>query len=129
MGVPFRIAAVDIEPFWRGEITFGAVPAVDILEKDDAYKVMAEERTDIEIASSEGTLTIKGQRVEPSEDEELHHFLAERRYGPFQRTFRLPNGVDAESIVANFKDGVLTVMLPKTSQARRTRKRIAVERG
>lgn len=59
-------------------------------------------------------------------DEKLDHFLSERRYGDFHRSFRVPEGVDTDKIEASFKNGVLMVVLPKTAEARKQDKRIAV---
>jgi len=129
--VPFRESVVDVEPYWRGEISFGATPAVDVVDKDDGYKVTAElpgvEQQDVDIRFADGTLTIEGQKQQEQEDERQDHFLSERRYGAFHRSFRVPNGVDADKIEASFKSGVLTVMLPKTAEARRKQKKITVK--
>ena len=88
--VPFRSSVVDVEPYWRGEISLGATPPVDIVEKHDGYKLTAElpgaDEQDVEIKFSEGTLTIEGQKEEDKEDEKQDHFLSERRYGGFHRS-------------------------------------------
>jgi HSP20 family protein len=129
--IPFRESVIDVEPFWCGEVGFGATPAVNIVDKDDRYKVTAElpgvKEQDVQIKFSEATLTIEGQKNEEQEDEKEDHFLSERRFGAFHRSFRVPDGVDADKIEANLKDGILTVTLPKTSEARRKQKKIAVK--
>ena len=65
--IPFRRSAVDVEPIWRGEISLGATPVVDIVDKDDAYKLTAElpgvDEKQVEIGFSNGTLTIEGKRT------------------------------------------------------------------
>ena len=65
--VPFRRAAVDVEPIWRGDIRFAATPAVDIVDKDDAYKLTAElpgvDEKQVEISFSNSTLTIEGKKT------------------------------------------------------------------
>lgn len=58
---------------------------------------------------------------------EKDYYLSERRYGSFQRSFQLPEGVDADKIEANFAKGVLTVKLPKTTEAQKAEKKIAVK--
>lgn len=129
--VPFRRSVVDVEPYWRGEISFGATPAVDIVEKDDEYKLTAElpgvDEQTVDIKFSEGTLTLKGKKEKEREDAELDYFISERRYGAFQRSFRVPNGVDADKIEASVKRGVLTVTLPKTAEARKKQKKIGIK--
>ncbi|HEY4774699.1 MAG TPA: Hsp20/alpha crystallin family protein [Xanthobacteraceae bacterium] len=129
--VPFRRSVVDVEPYWRGEVSFGATPAVDIVKTDSGYKLTAElpglEPHHVSLTFADGTLTIEGDKQEPKEDAELDHFLAERRYGAFHRSFRVSDAVDADRIEASFANGVLTVALPKAAEARRKEKTIAVK--
>jgi HSP20 family protein len=129
--VPFRRSAVDVEPIWRGDISLAATPAVDIVDKDDCYKLTAElpgvDQKQVDIRFSNGTLTIEGKKDESPEDAEQDHFVSERRYGDFHRTFRVPDGVDADKIEASFKNGVLSVTLPKTAEARRKQKKVEIK--
>ena len=128
---PFRRPAFDVEPFWRREWAVGAIPAVDIVEKDKAYEVTAElpgmDEKSIEVKFSEGMLTIRGEKEETKEEKEKDYHLSERRYGSFQRTFGVPDGVDASKIEATFSKGVLTVVLPKSAEAQKAEKKIAVK--
>ena len=128
---PFRRAAIDVEPIWRGDISLGATPAVDIVDQDDAYKLTAElpgvDEKQVEIRFSNGTLTIEGKKAESPEDAKQDHFVSERHYGDFHRTFRVPDGVDADNIEASFKSGVLSVTLPKTAEARRQQKKVEIK--
>jgi HSP20 family molecular chaperone IbpA len=57
------------------------------------------------------------------------YYLCERRYGSFQRSFGVPDGVDADKIEANFKNGVLTVTLPKATEVQRSEKKIAIKKA
>jgi HSP20 family protein len=82
---------------------------------------------DVDITFSDDTLTLNVQKGEEKEDEAHDHFLSERRYGTFQRSFRVPNGVDADQVTASLKNGVLVVILPKTAEARKRQKKIAVK--
>jgi HSP20 family protein len=127
---PFRRPLFGAEPLGRMDWSSGTVPAVDIVEKDQAYEISAElpgmDEKNIEVKYADGMLTIKGERDETKEEKKKDYHLSERRYGSFQRTFSLPDGVDAEKIEANFKKGVLTVTLPKSAEAQKKEKKIAV---
>jgi HSP20 family protein len=106
-------------------------PAIDLVEKEDAYEITAElpglDEKNVEIKLSNHTLTIKGEKSEEKEDKQKDYYVSERRYGSFQRSFQLPEGVDADKIDANFAKGVLTVKLPKTAEAKKAEKKIAVK--
>ena len=128
---PFRRSAFDVEPFWRREWNFAATPAVDIVEKDNAYEVTADlpgiDEKNIEVNVANGTLTIKGEKQEEKEEKKKDYYLHERHFGSFQRSFRVPDGVDADKIDAQFKKGVLTVTMPKTAEAQKPAKKIEVK--
>jgi HSP20 family protein len=126
---PFGRGAFDIQPFWRGDL-WSRTPVVDFVDKENAYELSAElpgmDENSIDVKFSDGTLTIKGEKRDEREEKKKNFYLAERRYGLFQRSFSVPEGVDANRIEANFKNGVMTVTLPKTPQARQNEKRIPV---
>jgi HSP20 family protein len=126
---PFGRGAFDVQPFWRGDL-WSRAPAVDIVDKESAYELSAElpgmDENNIDVKFSDGTLTIKGEKRDEREEKKKNFYLAERRYGSFQRSFSVPKSVDAGRIEANFKNGVLTVTLPKTPQARQNEKKIPV---
>src|SRR5262249_39377227 len=128
---PFRPAVFDIEPFRRGEISWGKVPAVDIAETAKGYDITAElpgiDQKNIEVKYADGTLTIRGERKDEKEEKKENYYLSERNYGSFQRSFRVPDGVDADNVEASFKNGVLTVTLPKTPEAQRKEIRIEIK--
>jgi HSP20 family protein len=92
-------------------------PAVDIYEKENGIVLKAElpgiEKKDISIDVKDRVLTLKGDRAAESETEGKNYYRRERTYGEFQRVFTLPEGVNAEDIKADFKDGVLEVHIPK----------------
>ena len=129
--LPFGRSAFDVEPFWRGEPSWGKAPAVDIAENQKAYEITAElpgmDESNIDVKFSDGTLTIKGEKKEEKEEKKKDYYLSERRYGSFQRSFGVPDGVDADKIEAHFKNGVLTVTLPKTPEAQKSEKKIAIK--
>ena len=82
---------------------------------------------DVEVKYADGVLTIKGEKKEEKEEKKADYYMSERRFGTFQRVFRLPDGVDADKIVANFKNGVLTVTLPKTAESQKSEKKITIK--
>ena len=104
------------EPFWRGDFGLGQAPAVDIVEHDKNYQVTAE-------------LPGMGEKKEESEERQKDYYHSERRFGAFQRSFRVPDGVEADKIEANVKDGVLTVLLPKSDDAKKREKKIQIKKG
>jgi len=128
---PLRRSIFDVEPFWRREFTWGAAPAVDIVEKDNAYEVTAElpglDEKNIEVKLTDGSLSIRGEKKEEKEEKKKDYYLSERRYGSFERRFQVPAGVDRSKIDANFKKGLLTVTLPKTPEAQAAEKKIAIK--
>jgi len=128
---PFGRSLFDAAPFWRREAGWPVAPAVDVAETDKGYEVTAElpgmDEKNIEVKFSDGVLTIKGEKQEEKEEKKKDYYVSERSYGSFQRSFRVPEGVDAEKIEANFKKGVLTVSLPKTAEAQKAEKKITVK--
>lgn len=121
----------DIEPELRGETSWGEMPLVDMVEKDGAYEVTAElpglSESDIDVKVVNGVLTIKGEKQEDKEETKKDYYLRERHIGAFERSFRLPDGVDVDKIEATYKDGILTLTLPKTPEAQKAEKKIAVK--
>jgi HSP20 family protein len=94
-------------------------PLVDISEDDREYLIMAElpevKKEDVKVATEEGTLTIIGERKFAQDDKGRKYHRVERAYGSFGRSFSLPDDVSPVQVSAQFKDGVLTVHLPKTA--------------
>jgi HSP20 family protein len=81
----------------------------------------------IELKLSNNTLTIKGEKKEDKEERLKDYYLSERRYGSFTRSFPVPDGVDTAKIEAAFAKGVLTIKLPKTAEAQKSEKTIAIK--
>lgn len=98
------------------------MPAVDIRETKDAFDVIAElpgiDAKDVDVSVQENTLTIRGERrrEEVKENETVHRI--EREYGVFERSFTLPRSADAEKIQAKYRDGVLSLTVPKREEAK-----------
>jgi HSP20 family protein len=106
-------------------------PVVDAAESEKEYRITAElpgmTDKDVEVALANGVLTLKGEKKEEKEEKEKDYYMSERCYGSFHRSFPLPEDVDAERVEAKLKDGVLTVLLPRTGQAQANRKTIAIK--
>jgi HSP20 family protein len=105
-------------------------PRVDVSETDKEMRITAElpgiEEKDVEVSLSGDAITIKGEKREEKEEKGKEQYRLERSYGAFRRSFSLPCEVDADKATASFKKGVLTVMLPKTAEAAKSKK-IAVK--
>jgi HSP20 family protein len=97
-------------------------PAVDILETENEliFKVDAAgvNLKDIDIQLENGTLTLKGERRFEKDDKVKGYHRIERSYGAFARSFTLPDSVNAETVHADYAQGVLTVTLPKQERAK-----------
>jgi len=114
--LPFSRHGLEGTPLWQGGPS--RMPAVDVVEKEDAFEISAElpglDEQDVEVKLVGNSLVIKGEkRQEHKEDKDGYH-LSERSYGSFQRSFALPEGVDRERIEASFGKGLLRVSLLKT---------------
>ena len=97
-------------------------PAVDIFETENELLLKADlpgvEMKDIDIQVENGTLTLRGERKYENETKEGGFHRIERSYGSFARLFTLPDTVNFEDVKADFKNGVLTVKLPKKEMAK-----------
>lgn len=128
---PFNITPFDwMERMWPTGWS-GFTPSVDISETDKEIRLEAElpgmDEKDIEISLSDDVLTIKGEKREERERKDRNYYYAERSYGTFTRQFPLPSTVDEDKIEATFKNGVLTITMPKRPEAIEQRKRIAIK--
>ena len=105
-----------------GELFNGWAPALDLYEDKDNFTVKAElpgmRREDIDISCHDGALTISGERKFEEKSEESEMYRSERFFGRFHRTLTLPKPVLSEKARATYKDGILTVVLPKTEEAK-----------
>lgn len=116
------------DSFFGGDMladtSFGAVwvPAVDIYEQDDAYIVKAElpgmKKEDVNITIHQNILTLRGERKEEGTSKDMQYIRAERNVGSFLRSFTLPSSVKTDKVEAVYKDGVLTITLPKVEEAK-----------
>ena len=117
-----------LDPFFRGGVaddgSFGAFwnPPVDIREREDAYLVEVEipglKKDDVKITMENNILTIKGEKNQDSEEKRGDYHRTERVYGSFVRYFTLPSSAKSDKIEAQYKNGVLTITLPKAEEAK-----------
>lgn len=106
-------------------------PSVDIGENDKEFVVKAElpecKKEDIKVNVEEGTLCISGERKVEKEETGMKFHRVERAYGRFERSFGLPDQADADKITSEYKDGILTVHLPKNPKAKPAAHQIPVQ--
>ena len=100
------------------------MPTVDISETEDGFEIRAElpgiSEDDVNISVTDNRLTVKGEKKQETETDGKNYHRVERRYGSFQRSFTLPRNVETAGISAGFKDGVLTLAIPKAEEAKPT---------
>jgi HSP20 family protein len=100
----------------------GWTPAIDLYEDKDNVFVKAElpgmKKEDIEVSFHNGTLSLSGERKSEEKHEDAEVYRSERYIGRFQRTVTLPTPVAADKVKAQYKDGILTITLPKTEEAK-----------
>lgn len=104
------------------ELTGSWSPAVDVYENAERYVVIAElpglTKDDVQIELKENVLTLRGERKFEDEYKDQTCHRMERAYGQFVRSFSIPAQVEASKVEARFKDGVLTVTIPKAAAAK-----------
>ncbi|MGE3920921.1 MAG: Hsp20/alpha crystallin family protein [Gammaproteobacteria bacterium] len=97
-------------------------PSVDIIETDKEYEIKADlpavKKEDVKVNIHDGVLCIEGERKLEKEEKNKKFHRIERSYGSFMRSFTLPDNADENNIHAEFKDGLLTVRLPKSDRAK-----------
>jgi len=100
----------------------GWTPALDVFEQKENFVIKAElpgmKKEDITVSLHDGSLSISGERKSETRHEDAEVYRAERFFGRFQRAVTLPAPIAADKVQAQYKDGVLTVTLPKTEEAR-----------
>ncbi len=104
------------------ESTLNVVPAVNLEETEDAYKISAElpgmQKKDINITLENNVLSISGEKKAENKVEEKNYHRIERSYGKFHRAFELPGTVNRDKIEADYKDGILHISVPKAEEAK-----------
>ncbi len=98
------------------------LPRADVIENGDAYIIKTElpgvDKNDVKITVRDNVLTLKGEKKQEKEEKGHNFHRVERSYGTFERSFSLPTGVKNDKIDAAYKDGVLTITLPKVEEAK-----------
>lgn len=97
-------------------------PAIDVQESDSEYLVKADlpavKREDVKVSVEDGILAVEGERKQEREEKNKKYHRIERSYGKFVRRLAVPTDVDALKVAAEFKEGVLSVHLPKSPAAK-----------
>ncbi len=101
-----------------------AWPSIEVSESENEVRIAAElpgmNEKDVELLVQDGVLTLRGEKKSETEDKDRGY--SERYYGRFERRIALPSGVDEENANADFRDGVLTITMPRSPQMERGRK-------
>ena len=131
---PLYRHALDWEPLHRIEKATGVMsPDIDGTETDTEIRITAElpgmAQADVGVELIGDRLTLRGVKRQVRDEKEQNLHICERRYGAFSRTIRVPETVDMAKVTAEMKDGVLTVVLPKTAGAKAASRKIAIEKG
>ena len=107
------------------------IPAVDIKEDDTSFVLSADipglKKSDIDLFVENNILKISGSRDYNNENDNSEYHYQERTYGSFHRSFKLPISVVEENISATFRNGILTVVLPKTEEAQPKQRTIKIK--
>jgi HSP20 family protein len=115
------------------DLTSGDWPRVDVTETDDEVTITAElpgvQKDNIDVSVTHDSVTIRGEKKEQEERRERGYHRLERSYGSFHRSLHLPCEVEPDKVDAIFRDGVLTVKLPKSAEARSRTKSIPIKTG
>jgi|SRR6516225_11422978 HSP20 family protein len=108
-------------------------PELDVRENADAITIEAElpgvDEKDISVTVANGMLTIKGEKKQEKEERNENYYLAERSYGTFQRTLRLPESIDDSKVEAKFAKGVLKITAAKRPEAVKAERRIEIKKA
>ena len=120
-----RLFGSPLEGFLSPETSMyeGWSPSLDLYEDKDKFVIRAElpgmKKEEIEVTASGNTLTVSGEKRREEEVKDRDTYRAERFFGRFQRSITLPTSVDSTKIQAQYKDGVLTLTVPKSEEAKR----------
>ena len=117
---------------WPGgdDRTAATAPSVDVSETDSELRIEADlpgvEEKDVDVVIADDLLTIKGEKKTEKEERKKDYHLVERSYGSFSRSLRLPFAADPGKAKATFKNGVLSITLPKPPEAKAKAKKVPI---
>jgi len=115
---------------WPTAGTAALAPSIDVSETDSELKIDADlpgvDEKDVDVAISDNVLTIKGEKKAEKEEKKKDFHLVERSYGSFSRSLTLPFAVDPGNAKPTFKNGVLSISLPKPPEIKAKAKKIAI---
>jgi HSP20 family protein len=128
---PFGGSLFEPSRLWRSRLhTADLSPEADIVEKDKEFQLTVElagiDPGNVAVSVADNVLTVKGEKKEEKVESRKGYHLSERRYGMFERSFDLPASVDQAGIDASFAKGVLSIRLPKTTEAQKQARQIEV---
>ena len=119
-----------LEPF--GGVSQGFVPKVNVTEDEKEIRVSAElagvDEKDVELSLNDDVLTIKGEKKQEQETKEKNCYCVECSYGSFERSIGLGSEIDKDKVSADFKNGVLTVVLPKSEVVKSKARKIEIKK-
>lgn len=108
-------------------------PAIDILEAEKEFKVKAElagiNPDDVEVSVTDSYLTVKAEKTKECEEKDENFLRREISYGSFKRVIALPEDADSDKADATFKNGVLTITIPKKAEAAQKSKKLEVKKA
>jgi HSP20 family protein len=117
-----RFLGLELKPMMAPEGFADWVPAVDVQETDNEYLIKTDlpdvKKEDVKVSVENGVLAVEGERKMEKEEKGKKFHRIERSYGKFVRRMSVPGDVDPQKVVADFKDGVLNVHMPKSMDAR-----------
>jgi HSP20 family protein len=109
------------------------VPELDVRKTTKSIVIEAElpgvEEKDVSVRLAHGLLTIRGEKKHEREEKDESHYLAERSFGSFERSLRLPETIDEGKVEARFDKGVLKITAPKKPEAVKAERKIDVKKG
>ncbi|MBX7146071.1 MAG: Hsp20/alpha crystallin family protein [Alphaproteobacteria bacterium] len=122
-------------PSWfnRNENSFSIIPAIDVVENNKEFKITVElpgmDAKDVQVNCSEGYVTIKGEKKQENKEEHEGYFRQERSYGSFHRAVTLPDIANLDKAEANFKNGILTLSVPKKVGTQTKERKIEIKQA